>query len=346
MARRIPEPDLEIDPERWLRGLPKVELHLHLEGTILPETLVVLSQRHDAEPLTLATARQLYTYADFIGFLMAFKAVTERLRTPADYEFITYEMVRALAQQGIAHAEVYISFGILNRQGRLGVPEVMEAIEKGRIRAETDFGTTVYWIIDAVRHFGEEEAAIVFRQAAAMRADYPSIVGIGIGGDEARGSADLFRDLYAEAREAGLRLTAHAGESVGASSIWSAINIGAERIGHALTAQDDPELMEILAERQIPLEMNVTSNIRTGCCVDFEKHPVKDYFDAGLMVTLNSDDPPMFGSDLLGEYVLAFKHYGFTLDQMRELAANAVEASFLPPQRKLALLQQVERYDN
>jgi adenosine deaminase/aminodeoxyfutalosine deaminase len=345
MARRIPEPDLEIDPEAWLRGLPKVELHLHLEGTILPETLVQLSQRHDPEPLTLATARQLYTYADFLGFLMAFKAVTERLRTPADYEFITYEMVRSLAKQGVAHAEVYISFGILNRQARLAVPDVMEAIEKGRIRAEVDFGITLYWIVDAVRHFGPEEAAVVFRQAAELRAVYPSIVGIGIGGDEARGPADQFRDLYAEARKAGLRLTAHAGESVGPASIWSAINIGAERIGHALTAQNDPELMEILAERQIPLELNVTSNIRTGCCIDFEKHPVKDYFDAGLMVTLNSDDPPMFGSDLLGEYVLAFKHYGFTLDQMRELAANAVEASFLPPQRKLALLQQVERYE-
>jgi aminodeoxyfutalosine deaminase len=345
MARRIPEPDLEIDPEAWLRGLPKVELHLHLEGTILPETLVVLSERHDAEPLTLATARQLYTYADFIGFLMAFKAVTERLRTPADYEFITYEMIRALAKQGIAHAEVYISFGILNKQARLGVPEVMQAIEKGRTRGEVDFGTTLYWIIDAVRHFGVEEAAVVFRQAATMRATYPSIIGIGIGGDEARGAADLFRDLYTEAQAAGLRLTAHAGESIGPGSIWAAINIGAERIGHALTAQDDPELMEILAERQIPLEMNVTSNIRTGCCVDFEKHPIKEYFDAGLMVTLNSDDPPMFGSDLLGEYVLAFKHYGFTLDQMRELAANAVEASFLPPQRKLALLQLVERYE-
>jgi adenosine deaminase/aminodeoxyfutalosine deaminase len=346
MARRIPQPDLEIDPEGWLRGLPKVELHIHLEGTILPETLVVLSQKHDAETLTLAAARQLYTYADFIGFLMTFKAVTERLRTPDDYEFITYEMVKTLAKQGVVHAEVYISFGILNKQGRLAVPDVMEAIERGRMRGEVDFGTSVYWIIDAVRHFGVEEAAVVFRQAAEMRAEYPSIVGIGIGGDEARGSADLFRELYAEAREAGLRLTAHAGESMGPGSIWAAINIGAERIGHALTADQDPELMEILAERQIPLEMNVTSNIRTGCCVDFEKHPVKEYFDAGLMVTLNSDDPPMFGSDLLGEYVLAFKNYGFSLDQLREVAANAVEASFLPPQRKLALLQQVERYEN
>ena len=145
----------------------------------------------------------------------------------------------------------------------------------------------------------------VFRKAAELRAEYPSIVGIGIGGDEARGRRrPLPRALCGGAR-AGLRLTAHAGESVGPESIWAAINIGAERIGHALSPQHDPELMEILAERQIPLEINVTSNIRTGCCRDFDEHPGAALLRLGLMVTLNSDDPPMFGSDLLEEYVLA-----------------------------------------
>jgi aminodeoxyfutalosine deaminase len=199
-----------------------------------------------------------------------------------------------------------------------------------------------------VRHFGVEEGAKVFRKAAELRAKYPSIVGIGIGGDEARGPASLFRELYAEAREAGLRLTAHAGESGGRvdgpASIWSAINIGAERIGHGLAAQHDAQLMEVLAHKQIPIEINVTSNIRTGCCTRFDEHPLRSYFDQGLMVTINSDDPPMFGSDLLGEYVLAQERYGFTLEQMRELAANGVEASFLPPARKLELLQRVEQY--
>ena len=168
---------------------------------------------------------------------------------------------------------------------------------------------------------------------------YPSIVGIGIGGDEARGSADLFRESYAEAKAAGLRLTAHAGETMGPESIWAAINIGAERVGHALSAQHDAELLDVLAEKQIPLELNVTSNIRTGCCKGFDEHPVKMYFESGLMVTINSDDPPMFGSNLLEEYVLVQERFEFSLEQMRELAANAVEASFLPPERKLELLQ-------
>ena len=345
MPRRLSKQDSEIDVVSWLRGLPKAELHLHLEGTIKPETLLELSRRHDNEPLTIEGARSLYQYENFLGFLMSFKAVTERLRGPEDYELITYNMIRELAAQGVVHAEVYVSFGIIYYWKKTEVEPYMAAIERGRVRGEKDFGTSVLWIVDAVRHFGVEEAARVFDKAAELRATYPSTVGIGIGGDEARGPADQFRDLCRMARGAGLRLTAHAGESVGPESIWSAINIGAERIGHALAAQHDAELLEVLARKQIPLEINVTSNIKTGCCGGFDEHPVKEYFDSGLMVTLNSDDPPMFGSDLLGEYVLAQERYGFTLEQMRELAANAVEASFLDPARKLALLQRVEQYE-
>lgn len=345
MAPKLAKQNSEVDIVEWLRGLPKAELHLHLEGTIKPETLVELSRRHDKEPLTLESARSLYQYENFLGFLMAFKSVTERLKGPDDYELITYNMIRELSQQGVVHAEVYISFGIIFYWKKTAVEPYVEAIERGRQRGEKDFGTTILWIVDAVRHFGVEEGARVFRKAAELRESYPSIVGIGIGGDEARGPADQFRDLYKEAKAAGLRLTAHAGESVGPESIWSAINIGAERIGHALSAQHDPELIEILSKRQIPLEINITSNIKTGCCKTFDQHPVKDYFESGLMITLNSDDPPMFGSDLLEEYVLAQERYGFTMDQMRELAANAVEASFLDPTQKLKLLQRVERYE-
>lgn len=344
MVRKQGKQDAEIDVVEWMRGLPKVELHLHLEGTILPETLLELSKRHDAEPLTAEAARALYRYENFLGFMDSFKAVSSRLKGPGDYELITYNMVRELARQGVVHAEVYISFGIIYYWKNTEVEPYVEAIERGRMRAEKDFGTTIYWLIDAVRHFGAEEGAKVFRKAAELRQQYPSIVGIGIGGDEARGSADLFRESYAEAKAAGLRLTAHAGETIGPESIWAAINIGAERLGHVLSAQHDAELLAVLAEKQIPLEINVTSNIRTGCCPGFEQHPVRDYFDQGLMVTINSDDPPMFGSNLLEEYCLVQERFGFSLEQMRELAANAVEASFLGPERKIALMQQVEQY--
>jgi aminodeoxyfutalosine deaminase len=338
--RTTPEPD----PLTWLRGLPKAELHLHLEGSITPETLVELSLIHDPTPLTLAVARATYAYQDFPSFLMAFKAVTERLHTPADYEHITYNMLRDLAAQGIRHAEAYLSIGILYWQDRLDVDAVMAAAERGRSRAELEFGITLLWIIDAVRHFGLEACAKVFRKAAELQKLYTSVVGIGIGGDEARGPANDFRELYAEAKASGLHLTCHAGESCGPESVWAAINIGAERIGHALTAQQDPELLEVLAQKQITLELNITSNLRTGCCPALDAHPAKLYFEEGLMITLNSDDPPFFAATLLDEYMLAHRDFEFTLDQMRELAANSIEASFLPPDRKLTLLREVEHY--
>lgn len=343
MARRAFVPDTA-DAREWLRGLPKAELHLHLEGSVTPETLVELSRKNDAEPMSLEQARALYRYEDFLSFLMSFKAVTERLQTADDYETITYNMLRDLSAQGVRHAEAYLSVGILLRFDRLHVDPVIAAAERGRERAEKDFGISLLWIIDAVRHFGLDECARVFRKTAELRKDYPSIVGIGIGGDEARGPAHEFRELFQEAKDNGLHLTCHAGETTGPQSIWAAINIGAERIGHALTAQDDPDLIVVLAEKQIPLELNITSNLRTGCCPTLMEHPARKYFEEGLMVTLNSDDPPFFGANLLDEYELAHRDFELTLEQMRELAANSVEASFLAPEKKLALIGEVERY--
>jgi aminodeoxyfutalosine deaminase len=327
----------------WLRSLPKTELHVHLEGTVTPETLVELSRRHDDQGMTLEEARALYHYTDFTGFLLAFKAVSERLRSPEDYELITYRMLQRLAAQGVVHAEAYVSVGVVYYWRRIEFEPLFYAMEAGRVRAEQEFGITLYWIFDAVRHFGPEEAARVFRKAAELRQEWPSIVGIGIGGDERRTGAEPFRELYQEAKDAGLRLTAHAGETMGPESIWAALNIGAERIGHGLSAQLDPDLMEVLAERQVPLEICVTSNLRTGCCPSLEEHPVRRYFDAGLMVTLNSDDPAMFESDLQAEYRLAHDAFGFTPEHLRELAANSVEASFLPAPRKVELLHQIEQ---
>jgi aminodeoxyfutalosine deaminase len=340
MMARAPE----IDPALWLQWLPKAELHLHLEGSITPATLVELSQRNDAVPLTMEQAAATYRYSDFPSFLMSFRAVTERLRTPADYELITYNMVRELALQGVRHAEVYLSIGILYRFARLDVDEVMQAAERGRKRAESQFGVSVLWIIDAVRNFGVEECRRVFLKAADLKKVMPSVVGVGIGGDEARGPAHEFREVYDEAKANGLHLTCHAGESCGPESVWSAVNIGAERIGHALTAGEDEDLIGVLVKRQIPLELNVTSNLRTTCCATLQQHPVRRYFEEGLMVTLNSDDPPFFGANLLDEYVMVQREFEFSLDQMREFAANSIEASFLGPERKLQLLGEVERY--
>jgi aminodeoxyfutalosine deaminase len=329
-------------PPGWLRSLPKAELHLHLEGSIAPETLAELSQRQGRQVLSVDEARSLYRYSDFSGFLMAFKAVTERLRSPEDYDLVTYRMLERLAAQGVVHAEAYISVGVVYYWKRIDFEPLFEGMERGRLRAEREFGITLYWIFDAVRHFGPEQAARVFQKAAELRAHAPSVIGIGIGGDERRTGAEPFRELYLQARDAGLRLTAHAGETVGPEGIWAALNIGAERIGHGLSAQYDPELMDVLAERQVPVEICISSNLRTGCCMTLDEHPVRRYFDSGVMITLNSDDPALFESDLIDEYQLANTEFGFTGEHLRELAANSIEASFLPAERKVALLRQID----
>ena len=321
-------------PSSFILALPKAELHLHLEGSVTPETLVELRQRH-GKASTLPEVQALYQYKDFLGFLMAFKTLTEDLQTPEDYELITYRMMEQLKAENVLHAEVYVSVGVcLWRKQKFD--EIFEGLERGRERGERDFGVSLLWIFDAVRQFGAEAAHKVFELAVKYRDR--NVVGIGIGGDEKKGPAELFRNQYAYAAEHGLRLTAHAGESDGPESIWGALNLGAERIGHGLTAIEDQELMEELATRQIPIEICVTSNLRTGCCTNLQDHPVRRYFDQGLMITLNSDDPAMFGSALNQEYELAQREFGFTDEHLRELARNSFEASFLPAEKKVAFL--------
>jgi aminodeoxyfutalosine deaminase len=349
---------------KFVQQLPKAELHLHLEGTVDPQTLIELSKRHptrlpvennryapdpaSGQVLNEESVGRIYGYTDFTGFLLAFKAVTERLRTAEDYELITYAMCRNLARENVLHAEVFVSVGVVLWRGANFEP-LFAGMEAGRKRAEKDFGITILWIFDAVRHFGVDEGysvvnlAVKLRDQQVARGERPSIIGFGIGGDERRASAAEFNELYRHAAEQGLRLTAHAGETVGAESIWAAINIGAERIGHGLHAFDDPELIEILAERQIPIEVCISSNVRTNCCAGIMEHPARRMFDAGLMITLNSDDPAMFQTTLAREYQIAHEVFSFTEDQLREVARNSFEASFLPPERKLQMLELCDR---
>jgi adenosine deaminase/aminodeoxyfutalosine deaminase len=333
------------DIESFIRRLPKAELHLHLEGTILPSTLVELSERHDARPLRLPEAEALYRFTDFSGFLEAFKAVTRLLLGPDDYELAAWRMMEHLSAQGVVHAEVFISVGVIylwRNHDPTAFEPIFAALERARERAERDLGLTIYWIFDAVRHFTVEEAERVFLKAAELRPAHPSIIGIGLGGDERQAGSEPFRVLYAKAAQAGLRLTNHAGETTGPEAIREALSIGSERIGHALSAERDFYLMEDLKERRIPLDLNPTSNVRTGVCVSFAEHPLRKYFKAGLLVTLNSDDPAFFGSDVANEYLLAHKEQGFTREELRQLAANSINASFLPTPAKVEWLFRID----
>ena len=326
----------------FIQQLPKAELHLHLEGSVDPVTLVELSRRHNTplpmegnnykyspesgKELSEEDVRELYRYNDFFGFLMAFKAVTERLRTSEDYELITYRLMQKLKAQNVVHAEVYVSVGVIFWRGQ-EFDAIFEGLERGRARGEKEFGVSLLWIFDAVRHFGAEAAERVFRKAAELRTR--NVVGIGIGGDEKRGPAEWFREQYAWAKDHGLRLTCHAGESAGPESIWSAIrDLKAERIGHGLTAIQDPALVDYLAEHQIPIEICLSSNLRTGCCTSLQDHPLPKYLERGLMVTLNTDDPEMFETTLNGEYEMARETFGLSDVQLAKLAENSRKAPF------------------
>jgi adenosine deaminase/aminodeoxyfutalosine deaminase len=221
---------------------------------------------------------------------------------------------------------------------------IFAALESARERAQRELGLSLYWIFDAVRHFTVEEADRVFRKAVEMRAHYPSIVAIGLGGDERRTGSEPFRHLFARAKSAGLRLTNHAGETTGPEAIWEALDIGSERIGHAVSAIRDEALLQDLKARSAALELNPTSNVRTGVCASFAAHPLRQYFDRGLLVTLNSDDPAFFGSDLVNEFLLAHTEQGFTRDELRQLAANSILASFLPEAEKATWLAQINTF--
>lgn len=318
----------------FIRTLPKAELHLHLEGAIQPATLLELRKNH-GHPASLEKIESLYHFTDFLGFLNAFKNITEDLRGPEDYELIAYRLMERLKSENVLHAEAYVSVGVCLWR-KQDFHQIFEGLERGRERGEKDFNISLLWIFDAVRQFGPGEA----QHVAELAVEYKdrNVVGFGIGGDERRGPPELFREVYAYARDHGLRLTAHAGESAGPESIWGALNLGAERIGHGLTAWQDEELMEELATRQIPVEVSITSNLRTGCCASAASHPVRKYFDQGLMVVLNSDDPALFGTSLNQEYAFAREQYGFTDEHLRELARNSFEASFLSSEKKLEFL--------
>ena len=281
----------------FIHSLPKAELHLHLEGSVDPPTLSELSRRHPTplSPPTIATETSkiavafspktklasCISYKDFTGFMLAFKAVTERLRTADDYELVTYRMMQKLHAQNVVHAEVYISAGVVHWRGQEFAP-LFEGAERGRQRGTRDFGCLSYWIFDAVRHFGVDEAQRVVDEAIRLKSH--NVVGIGIGGDERKAGPEQFRDVYEHAAKNGLRLTVHAGETVGPESIWGALReLKPDRIGHGLHAIDDPNWCATS-----PSSKSRSKSVSPATCYRLlprlDEHPVRKLFDAGVPV--------------------------------------------------------------
>lgn len=315
----------------WFERVPKVELHLHLEGAIPYSALWHLVQKYgDAPDLPdLEALKQKFVFRDFPHFIEMWVWKNQFLREYEDFTFIAEAVARDLARQNIHYVEAFYSPADFARHG-LGVQQLTTAIRAGLARVPE---IEVALITDFVRDLGPENAARVLAEVSEVRDQ--GVIGVGIGGSEQLYPPEPFADVYAQARALGLHTTAHAGEVAGAASIWGAIRaLHAERIGHGTCAEEDPALLDYLATHAIPLEMCPLSNVRTGVVQSLREHPVRRYFERGILVTISTDDPRMFGNALAEEYALLEQQLGFSRDDIRTLILNGIRASWLSEVQK------------
>jgi adenosine deaminase len=318
-----------------LAALSKVQLHCHLEGTVRPETFRSLAAKYGVALGERARPERTYAFDSFREFLLLFAKVTETLREPADFARVARDYVADAAAQGVAYAEVFVSPSVWTFFHReLDVRATVEAIRAALDETGAPLGIEVALIADLTRNFGVERAEQSAREAVALR-DL-GVIGIGLGGDEANYPPALYERAYAIAREGGLHGVVHAGEAAGPESVRDAVEVlKAERIGHGVRAVEDPLVVDLLAERKIPLEVCPTSNRLTGAAPADRRHPLGALDAAGCVVTIDADDPALFGTTLLDEYRFVAETFGE--DALLRFARNAVDASFAPAAAKARL---------
>ncbi|MFD9209983.1 adenosine deaminase [Streptomyces sioyaensis] len=332
------------DLDAFITGLPKAELHVHHVGSASPRIVSELAARHpdSAVPTDPDALADYFTFRDFAHFIEVYLSVVDLIRDAEDVRLLTYEVARDMARQQIRYAELTVTpFSSTSR----GIPDAafVEAIEDARKAAESELGVVLRWCFDIPGEAGLASAEETARIACDLQPE--GLVSFGLGGPEIGVSRPQFKPYFDRARAAGLHSVPHAGETTGPGTIWDALReLGAERIGHGTSATQDPALLAHLAEHRIALEVCPTSNIATRAVRTLDEHPLKEMVDAGLLVTINSDDPPMFGTDLNTEYGVAARLLGLDTKGVAALAKNAVEASFMDAPAKARLSAEIDTY--
>ena len=333
---------MTLDAIALVDALPKVELHLHLEGAVRPETLLRLARRHGTTglPSTAEQLRDFYAFRDFEHFVQVYYAICDNLRDEQDFALIVEELGADLAAQNVRYAEV--TFTPFNHTRRGVAPQaIFDGVEAGRIAAEAVSGVRLRFCTDIPGEFGPDagiETAALVRKYA-----HDSVISFGLGGPEVGVPRRAFAEAFAQARDEGLHSVPHAGETDGPDAVRQALDdLGAERIGHGVRCLEDPTLVARLRDERIPLEVCPTSNVRLGVAGSLSAHPLARLLDAGLVVTLNSDDPPMFGTSLAQEYREAVTTMGLPTERVVALAKAGVHASFLDAASSDGLLRDID----
>jgi adenosine deaminase len=340
-------PDAGIPPalDQFIVAMPKVELHLHLEGSVLPATARELAAKHGRTLPFLEgeDVERSYQFRDFPHFIEAYVASAGCLREPDDFTRVVIDLGQDAARQNIRYLEVFFSPEPHVRTKGLSFDAMLAGMNAGRAEAQCRWGIEMRWIADGVR--GAEVGPISVTQTVEWISRLEledGVIGLGLGGNEVNGPPHLYVEDFAAARASGLHIVAHAGETTGSQTIWDTIHLlQAERIGHGVRAIEDPALVAYLAEHQIPLELCPTSNVCIGVVPAACDHPFRRLDDAGVLVTVNSDDPPLFGTTLTDEYRLLAREFGYDSADLERITLNAVHASFLPAAEKSRLASEI-----
>jgi aminodeoxyfutalosine deaminase len=323
--------------QEFIRRMPKVELHVHLEGAIRPDTLLALALRNNVAlpATTIEGIKEWYHFSDFAHFAEIYRALCACLRTPDDFELITTEFLKHQAEQNILYSEVI--FTPYTHRKNVAFDDQLAAINRARAHAESVYGVRMGLVPDIAREDRPIEDGFLVAQWAVNNMKN-GIIGLGLGGPEIGNPPELFHDIFERARAQGLPGLPHAGETVGPGSMWGAINsLSAVRIGHGVRCLEDPELVDFLRGAQLPLDVSPTSNICLGVARSLSEHPLPKLVDAGLLVTINSDDPPMFDTTLTDEYLSIAATFGFGREVLKKFVFNGIHASLLPADDAQAL---------